>query len=64
MKKFCGRAFRKVRIKPKTFRPINDRILKLVQERNKLSGNTDQQTIKDKIELLDLEIITIGEIVG
>ena len=59
LKMFCGKVFRKIRIKKQSLRPTNERIVKLVEERNRLSGNMDQQTIREKIKQLDSEISEI-----
>ena len=59
LKKYCGKAFKKIRIKKRKIKPINAKIVELISKKNELSRKTDQKNIKEKISEIDKKIAEI-----
>ena len=59
LKQYCGKAFKKIRVKKKTLKPINSDISKLIKEKNELSKLRDVPNVEEAIETIDRNISEI-----
>ena len=59
LKKYCGKAFKKIRVKKKTLKPINSDISKLIKEKNELSKLRDVPNVEEAIDTIDRNISEI-----
>ena len=59
LKHFCLKAFKKIRIKEKTLKPVDAKIVNLVEEKYKISKSTHHPNIQKRIEEIDREIADI-----
>ena len=56
LKSYCGKAFRKIRIRKKMLKPINPEISKLINEKNELLKKKDDLNAEKTIEEIDRSI--------
>ena len=57
LKSFCNQAFKKIRIKDRSMKPINKEISNLIDKRNDLLGkDRENKNIKDDLESINNEI--------
>ena len=59
LKSYCRKAFRKIRIRKKRFKPINPQISKLINEKNELLTKKDISNVEEEIEAIDRNISEI-----
>ena len=59
LKMFCGKAFKKIRIKKRAMKPINAEIVRLISKRKEITRTTMSPGNQERVQKIDSEIAEI-----